>query len=132
MSRKLFLSIASIIATAVGLFALFFPSILQESKGTLSNAATNVWTSEVGILLSTIGVMTFLLRREKNSKILRIFFVGMFIIQIGLFAIEFSAYLNGIITKLSGVLPNLVLHIVLATGFIYYLVQMIKNKQGAY
>jgi hypothetical protein len=30
------------------------------------------------------------------------------------------AYFNGVITKLSGIIPNLTLHILLAIGFIHF------------
>jgi len=129
MSRKTFLTITSFIAVAVGVFALFFPAILQESKGTLPNNATYVWTSEVGILLIAIGIMAFLVRKEENSKTLKAFFLGNFIIQIGLFLIELFAYIDGVITKLSGVIPNLSLHILLTIGFLYFRTTMkIENS----
>lgn len=124
MTRKTFLTISSLIAGAVGIFALIFPSVLQESKGTSPNTATYVWTSEVGLLLIAIGIVAFMVRGHQNSTTLKAFFVGNFIIQIGLFFIELVAYLNGVITKLSGVLPNLTLHILLAVGFVYYLLTM--------
>jgi hypothetical protein len=128
MTRKTFLTIASTIATTVGIFALLFPVILQESKGTQPNAATYVWTSEVGLVLIAIGVMAFLIRGEENSPALRAFFIGNLIIQIGLFAIEFIAYGNGVISKLEGVLPNLALHVLLAFGFAYYLKEMRQSR----
>ncbi|KFF12431.1 hypothetical protein IW15_12835 [Chryseobacterium soli] len=120
MTRKFFLTIASFIATIVGIFALFFPSILQESKGTLPNNATYVWTSEVGILLMTIGIMAFLVRKEEDSKILKVFLFGNSMIQMGLFIIELLAYFNAVITKLSGIVPNLCIHILLTIGFLYF------------
>jgi hypothetical protein len=128
MTRNTFLTIASFIATAVGSFALLFPAILQESKGTLPNIATYVWTSEVGLLLVAIGIMAFLVRGQEGSPTLKAFFLGNFIIQVGLFLIELLAYFNGVITKFSGILPNLTLHVILAFGFAYYL-SIMKNKE---
>jgi hypothetical protein len=127
MTRNFFLTSASFIAKAVGIFALFFPATLQESKGTLPNNATYVWTSEVGILLIAIGIMAFQVRNEENSKTLRAFLFGNAIIQIGLFLIELFAYLNGIITKFSGIIPNLSLHILLTIGFLYFWIVMNKG-----
>lgn len=124
MTRKTFLTISSFIATIVGFFALFFPAILQESKGTLPNNATYVWTSEVGILLIAIGIMAFMIRKQKNSTTIRAFFFANFIIQIGLFLIEFFAYLNGVITKVLGVIPNLSIHLLLAIGFVFFWINM--------
>lgn len=130
MTRNSFLIIASFIALAVGIFALFFPAILQESKGTIPNNATYVWTSEVGILLIAISMMAFLVRKEENSKTLRVFLLGNAIIQIGLFVIELLAYINGIITKLSGVMPNLIIHILLTIGFLYFSITMKKENSN--
>lgn len=129
MERKTFLRITSFIAIAVGLFALVSPSLLHDSKGTIHNEATHVWTAEVGILLIAIGMITYLARKEKDTQLLKALFIGNTIIQCGLFIIELLAYLNGIITKSAGVIPNLILHIILASGFVYYLINMkIKPK----
>jgi hypothetical protein len=120
MSRQVFMTIASIIAFSVGTFALIFPNILLESKGVTPLVATLVWTREVGLLLITIGITVFLIRKHEISETLKAFLFGNIIIQIGLFAIELLAYFNGVITKLSGIIPNLTLHIVLAIGFIHF------------
>ncbi|NMM28152.1 MAG: hypothetical protein HHJ12_12900 [Glaciimonas sp.] len=41
-------------------------------------------------------------------------------VQLGLLATEVSGYADGVITKLSGVMPNSVLHLLLAVGFAYF------------
>lgn len=120
MSRQIFLTIASIIATLVGLFAIFFPTTLLESKGVEPLAGTLVWTRETGLLLLTVGIIAFLVRKNEASQTLKVFLFGNILIQIGLFVIELLAYFNGIITKLSGIIPNLTLHILLAIGFVYF------------
>jgi len=120
MSRQVFLTIASIIAFLVGLFAIVFPTALLVSKGVAPLSGTLVWTRETGLLLLTIGIIAFSIRKHKNSETLQAFFLGNIIIQIGLFSIELAAYFYGTITKLSGILPNLTLHILLAIGFIYF------------
>lgn len=120
MSRKFFLTIASLIAFLVGTFALVFPNILLESKGVVASGSTLVWTREVGLLLITIGMMAFLIRNHEVSATLKVFIFGNIIIQLGLFVIELSGYFNNVITKLSGIIPNLTLHILLAIGFIHF------------
>lgn len=120
MSRQFFLTIASIIAFSVGLFAILFPSTLLESKGVEPLAGTLVWTRETGLLLLTIGIIAFSIRKHETSETLKVFLWGNVIIQIGLFAIELLAYFSGIITKFSGIIPNLILHILLAIGFIHF------------
>ena len=121
MSRKLFLTITSIIASAIGCIALFFPSILLESKGVLSNAGTTVWMRETGLLILATGITAFLVRSHDLSSTLKAFFAGNIIIQTGLFFIELIAFYCGVITKLSGLAPNLILHATLAFCFLYYL-----------
>ncbi|WP_395066132.1 hypothetical protein [Flavobacterium sp.] len=120
MTRKTFLTTASIIAFSVGIFALLFPSILLDSKGVTPLYGTLVWTRETGLLLLSIGVIAFLIRKNDDSETLKAFLFGNSFIQIGLFIIELSAYFDGIITKLSGIIPNLILHILLAIGFIHF------------
>lgn len=132
MTRKTFLTIASIIAVTVGLAAISFPGILLESKGVNYNSATVIWMMEVGLLLMAIGIMAFLVRGQPDSQMLQAFFISNIVIQAGLFLIESIAFANGIVTKLSGVLPNLFIHILLATGFCYYLRKMSAVKMFVY
>lgn len=120
MSRQVFLTIISVIASLVGLFAMLFPTTLLESKGVEPIVSTLVWTRETGLLLIAIGLIAFSVRMHEDSETLKAILLGNIIIQIGLFAIELVAYFNCVITKLSGIVPNLTLHILLAMGFIYF------------
>ena len=120
MSRQVFLTIISVIASLVGLFAMLFPTTLLESKGVEPIVSTLVWTRETGLLLIAIGLIAFSVRMHEDSETLKAILLGNIIIQIGLFAIELVAYFNCVITKLSGIVPNLRLHILLAMGFIYF------------
>jgi hypothetical protein len=131
MSRQWFLTIASIIAFSVGIFALLFPGTLLESKGVEPLVGTLVWTRETGLLLMTIGLIIFSIRKHEESTTLKALLFGNIIIQIGLFLIELIAFYNGIITTLSGILPNLSLHVLLTIGFAYYWATMkIKLEYG--
>jgi hypothetical protein len=123
MSRQIFLTIASVIAFCVGLFATLFPGTLLESKGVEPLVGTLVWMRETGLLLIAVGIINFLIRKHESSETLKTILLGNIIIQIGLFVIELLAYFNGVITKLSGIIPNLTLHILLAIGFIYFLLK---------
>lgn len=128
MSRQLFLTISSIIATGVGIFALIFAENLLKSKGVQPITATLVWTREVGLLLVAMGIVLFSIRKHEDTKTLKAVLFGNIIIQIGLFLIELIAYLDGIITKQSGIVPNLCLHIVLALGFFYFWKKAMHSK----
>lgn len=121
MNRKTFLTVVSFIALAIGLFALIAPSLLLESKGVVPNEAARLWVREVGVLLIALGVMSFIVRGHSASPTLKAFLLGNAIVQLGLFPLELLAYANGLITKVSGVAPNSVLHLLLAAGFSWYL-----------
>ena len=120
MNRKAFLTVVAFIALVVGAFALLAPSALLASKGVAPSEAANVWVREVGIAILATGVATFLLRGHDDTPTLRAFLVGSAVLQAGLFPIEIVAYAHGIITRASGVVPNSVLHVLLAGGFAYF------------
>ena len=120
MSRKTFLTISAAIAMTVGAVALFAPAVLLESKGVAPSAAASVWMREVGIAILAVGVASFLVRGHPDSPTLRAFLVGNAVLQIGIFPIEIAAYSAGTITKASGIVPNEILHVLLAVGFLTY------------
>jgi hypothetical protein len=95
------------------------------------NAAANVWMQETGIALVSIGVAVFLLRGQPDSPTLRAFLIGNTVLQLGLLWIELSAFADGVITKLSGVAPNSVLHIALAFGFTYFAARMTTSAPAS-
>jgi len=123
MKRSTFLTLAATIALAVGAFALFAPAVLLASKG-VSSVAASVWTREVGVLLLAVGATALMVRNHEDSPTLRAFLMGNAAIQIGLFPIEILAYREGTITILSGIVPNSIIHLCLAAGFIYYIAKM--------
>jgi len=123
MTRKTFLTLVSLIAVAIGLFALTSPGALLESKGVVPNDAARLWVREVGLLIFAQGVMSGLVRGHADSPTLRAFLLGSGLIQLGLFPLELIAWGNGLITKASGVVPNSVLHAVLAASFGWFFVR---------
>jgi hypothetical protein len=121
----MFLTLSSAVALAVGGLALALPHVVLDSKGVAPpNDAAAIWVREVGVTIFALGVMMFLVRKHADSPTLRAFFFGNAIVQLGLFPIEIRAYQEGLITQLSGILPNSVLHIVLASGFLLFASRM--------
>jgi hypothetical protein len=120
MQQKTFLTIAAAIALVVGTVAALFPAALLASKGTVPSAAADVWMREVGVLLVCIGVIASLVRSHADSPTMRVLMLGNLLAQLGLLVTEVLGYANGVITALAGLVPNAVLHLVLATGFAYY------------
>ena len=120
MNRKAFLTMSSLIALAVGLFALCAPELLLQSKGVDVNAGTTIWVREVGMMLIAVGITVFMVRNHADSSTLKAVLVGNVVVQLGLLVIEPLAYSAGIITKLAGMAPNTMIHVLLAFGFCYY------------
>jgi hypothetical protein len=120
MSRKVFLTLAAIIAFTVGTVAVLLPAMLLESKGIVANTAATIWVRELGVALISIALVAFLVRGQADSPTMRAFLLGNAVLQAGLLPIEIIAFANGILTQASGIIPNSVLHVVLAFAFFYY------------
>ena len=120
MSRITFLTLTSIIALAVGVFVIVAPGAVLASKGVAASPAGNLWARELGIALVAVGLVAFLVRRHPDSPTLRAFLFGMAVLQLGLLPIEIAGYGAGVITDIRGIVPNSILHLVLAVGFAVY------------
>lgn len=121
MFRKTVLTVVSLSALAVGSVAVFSPATLLAGKGIVANPAAEVWMRQVGVLLIPLGLIAFWVRGHKDSPTLRAVLLGNLLIQAGMFPVEIIAYRSGIIPKLSGIVPNSILHVVLACGLAYAL-----------
>ena len=120
MSRQLFLTVAAVIALAVGGFALFLPAALLATKGVAPTPSTLVWVREVGALLLAVGVTSLLVRNHPDSPTLRAVLLGNALLQLALLPIELIAWWQGVIPLASGIAPNSALHVVLAAGFLTF------------
>jgi hypothetical protein len=129
LHRTTFLTLSSVVALAIGTFAFVAPEALLESKGvTIPNSAAALWVREVGLLIFALGLIMFLVRRHPDSPTLRAVLLGNAVVQIGLFPIEIVAYRHDVITLMSGIVPNSVVHALLAVGFLAY---ALRIKDGA-
>lgn len=120
MSRSLFLTIAALMAIGVGGMALLAPETMLSSKGIVGNAVARVWMREVGAVLFAVGVVAWRVRHHEDSPTLRAFLWGNAVLQLALLPIELMARSQGVIPSTAGVVPNSVLHVVLAAGFIVH------------
>jgi hypothetical protein len=131
MKRSTFLTIASMVALAVGLFAFAAPGVLI---GTVKMAAPcdvgNVMARTVGVLLMTVGLLAFLVRNHEDSPTLRSILIANLILQIGLLPIDPIAYATGVYSTPGSFVPNTIIHILLASGFAYYIFAM-KSPQDS-
>jgi hypothetical protein len=121
MSRNVFLSVVACVALLVGSFALIGPgAFLQGAKGALPSAAAEVMMREVGVLLVSVGVLGWLVRKQPDSPTLKSVLWANALLQVGIFPIEIVAYLRGVFPVLSGIVPNSVFHVLAAGGFVYF------------
>jgi hypothetical protein len=120
VSRSLFLTFAALIALGVGGTALLAPEVMLASKGIAGNAAARVWMQEVGAVLIAVGVTAWLVRTHEDSPTLRALLWGNALLQVALLPIELVAHARGVIPDAAGIVPNTVLHLVLALGFVAY------------
>lgn len=119
MNPRWLLTFMSAVATLVGVFAIARPARFLESKGATVSPAAVIWMRQVGVLIFAQGLTSFLLRNQEPSPALRAFLAGAAVTQFGLLPIELDAYRRGALTKLSGVLPNSVLHALLGSALFY-------------
>jgi hypothetical protein len=115
----MFLTFSSGVAVAVGCFAVVLPQVLLESKGVaLPNEAAAVWVRELGVAIFALGVTLFLVRKHAASPTLRAVLYGNALVQLGLLPIEITAHHERVLTRVAGIVPNSLLHVVLALGFL--------------
>ena len=120
VSRYWFLTLASLVAFGVGGAALVVPEAMLVAKGIAGNAAAQVWVREVGALLLAVGFIGWCVRSHGASATLRVLLLGNALLQMALLPIEIVAYVQGVIPVLMGIVPNTVLHAVLAAGFVVH------------
>lgn len=120
MNRSRFLMLAALIAVAVGGVALVAPDLMLSSKGIEGNAAARVWMQELRAALLAAGATLWLVRNHDDSPTLQALLWGNAVLQLGLVPIEPIALAREVIPNTAGVVPNTVVHVVLAIGFIAY------------
>lgn len=127
MNRKLFLTIASTVACLVGALALLAPEfLLSTMKGAVPNPAALVMARTTGLLLLMVALTAFLVRGHADSPTMEAVLKANLFLQLGLIPMDPLAYVNGAFTTIGSFAPNTVIHILLATGFAYYLVKVRK------
>jgi len=131
MQRKTFFTIVAFVATAIGCAALFIPApFLQEVKAAAPSETANVMARTVGILLVFVGLLNFLVRDHEDSPTLRAVCLANLFLQIGIMPIDPLAFFSGVFHSLGAFVPNTILHVVLASGFAFFLAQMGRNRMG--
>jgi hypothetical protein len=121
MKRQTFLTIAAAVSVLFAAFMIASPAKMMEGMGSQPNATTNVVLQAMSIILLSIGIITFLARKDAGSIALQAIIIGSIVMHIVLLPIDWVAYQQGTFTQASGIIPGTVIHIIFAIGFIYYL-----------
>jgi hypothetical protein len=129
MNRQSFLTFSSVVALAVAVLALCFPRSLLTGKGVVPTPALLVWVREVGALILAAGVTSLLVRKAPDSVAMLGVLVGNAVLHVALLPIEVVAFGQGVIRCLAGVIPNSLVHVVLASGYIIYAWKMHRADQ---
>lgn len=125
MNRSLFLILGAAVAAAIGLLALVAPhTLLTELKYAQSNPAAEVMARTIGVLLLSVALVNFLVRKHPDSPTLKAILIGDLFLQLAILPIDPWAFYNGTFNTLASFIPNTIIHILLASGFIYYLATM--------
>jgi len=119
MNLKILMTALSIIASLVGTAGITRPVQFLESKGANVTPAAVIWMRQVGVLILAQGITCFLLRDEPISLAVRAFLAGAAFTQLGLLPIEIVAFQRGELTKLSGIVPNSILHVILGCTLLH-------------
>lgn len=132
MQRKTFFTIVAFVASSIGCAALLIPApFLSEVKAAAPSETANVMARTVGILLVFVGLLNFLVRDHEDCPTLRAVCIANLFLQIGIMPIDPLAYFNGVYKSLGAFVPNTVLHLLLASGFAFFLTRMGRSSRYA-
>jgi hypothetical protein len=125
MSRKIFLTVAAIIALTIGAIATIAPGfLLTVMKGAEATPAAIVMARTTGVLLLATGLLAAMVRNHPPSPTLRAVLIANATLQVLLLPIDPYAWATGAFTTLGSFLPNLILHSLLAAGFVISVIKM--------
>ena len=124
MRRNHFLIVATIVPGAFGLVMMVAPDLmLGNSLAIEAGASTRVVTQWVGFAVFSLALITFFSRNDPGSAALRAVMLGNIVFHVlgaGFDLYDYSAGFMKTSGAVSGVLP----HVLLAIGFVYYLVKL--------
>jgi hypothetical protein len=130
MQRRIFLTVVGTLGLVIGLVALFFPAFLLAAKGVAPDPAPSVWVREVGVLILALSAIVLLVRGQPDTPSMRAVLWGNAIVHGGLLPIEIVAWHGGVITRLDGIVPNSVLHVLVAVGFVFFARRVTATKSS--
>lgn len=128
MSRKTFLTIAALIALAIGSLSVIAPDVLlSQVKMATPNSAALVMSRTTGVLLLFASLVAWLVRGHTDTPTLAAVLQANMVLQLMLIPIDPLAYFNGTFQTLGSFVPNTLIHLFLASGFFFYWRQILKR-----
>ncbi|TYC78540.1 hypothetical protein FMN63_03130 [Stappia sp. BW2] len=121
MNRKIFLTIASLIALSIGFIATFLPNILLvDMKYAVPSETGLVMARTAGVFLLSFGVLNFLVRADETSPTMVSLLMANALLQLLILPVDPLAYALGVYGSVLSFIPNTVLHVGLLFGFVYF------------
>lgn len=121
MNRKTFLTIAALIALAIGGLSTIAPNVLlSQVKMATPNPAALVMGRTAGVLLLFAGLIAWLVRDHADSPTLAAVLKANVVLQLMIIPIDPLAYLDGTFRTLGSFAPNTLVHLFLVSGFYFH------------
>lgn len=131
MSRERFLRGTGLVALGVGGLALVAPEVLlAEVKHASYTDAGVVMARTVGVLLGSVGVLNLLVCEHEDSATMRSVLWANLVLQVSIAPIDVVAFAQGTFRTWGSFLPNTILHVVLAAGFVWHLRRPMSSQVG--
>lgn len=129
MTRKTFLTLCALVAFTIGIIALFFPSVLLvEMKYATPNSASITMARTVGVLLISFSILNFLVRGDGDTPTMASILIANLLLQLFILPIDPLAYVFGVYGSPMSFIPNTILHLLLLSGFVYFLIKMRRDN----
>lgn len=121
MTRKTFLTFASVIALGIGSIAAFLPQVLLvDMKYAVLSDTGLVMARTAGVFLLSFGVLNFLVRSDPTSPTMVSLLLANALLQLLILPVDPMAYALGVYGSVLSFLPNTVLHVGLLIGFVFF------------
>jgi hypothetical protein len=127
MTRRTFLVLSGLMASAFGLVMLIAPAQMLGNMTTSHDANAAHVLQWMGCTLLAVGVINILARSDAGSPALRAILIGNILLHVLGFAIDLQQHLAGFILA-SGLTSGTIVHGALTIGFGYYLATFGRSR----
>lgn len=121
MTAKHMLAVGSAIAFLLGAFMIFATTKFLEPLGLSSDPKVALLGQAQGVLLLSIGLMNWMVRRSDDWAALQAVLAGNLLAQVISIVINLRGYFAGLVPQ--AVVGQVGLHVLLGLGYAYFLVR---------